>query len=104
MSYTGFEPQWDAQNQKSMPAYRMSMSIGPLRDDFDRQGSPCLVVDVVFNPEEFEGGQDKHYGRRVGMIEVEKLQTMLSGIAHKTGGGRGARSGGGPLADAQAPI
>ena len=33
------------------PAVRIPMSVGNIREDFDKKGSPCQVIDVIWNPE-----------------------------------------------------
>ncbi|CAI2367262.1 unnamed protein product [Moneuplotes crassus] len=33
------------------PAVRIPLSLGEIREDFDKKGDPCRVVDVIWNPE-----------------------------------------------------
>ncbi|CEM27729.1 unnamed protein product [Vitrella brassicaformis CCMP3155] len=56
----------------------MSASIGPVREDFDKKGAPCMALDIVFSDREF-GGEEGF-----GAIEIEKMKNVLQRVAAKS--------------------
>ena len=64
----------DPPEQKYMPdsdqpAVRIPLSLGTVREDFDKKGDPCQVYDVIWNPEAIKQGQ-KEMLYRQGLVEL----------------------------------
>ncbi|KAF4749211.1 hypothetical protein FOZ63_001112, partial [Perkinsus olseni] len=69
-------------NTEQQQGIRVPMSIGEKREDADRKGGRCVVIDVVFNPEvlkkAMEAADGEEYKRSI-------CQLALSGVGRKYG-------------------
>jgi len=65
------------------PGIRIPLSLGTMREDFDKKGEPCRVVDIIWNPNSVKKCT-KDMLFRQGMVELafgymrEKFQMELS--------------------------
>ncbi|KAF4731475.1 hypothetical protein FOZ62_029762, partial [Perkinsus olseni] len=69
-------------NTEPQQGIRVPMSIGEKRDDADRKGGRCVVIDVVFNPEVLKKAMDTADG---GEYKRSICQLALSGVGRKYG-------------------
>ena len=51
------------------PAVRIPLSLGEIREDFDKKGEPCQVVDVIWNPEAVKKAK-KEMLYKQGLVEL----------------------------------
>ena len=51
------------------PAVRIPLSLGEIREDFDKKGDPCQVLDVIWNTETIKKGH-KEILYRQGLVEL----------------------------------
>jgi hypothetical protein len=62
-------PQEKHMPDSDQPAVRIPLSLGELREDFDKKGDPCRVLDVIWNPEAVKKGNDDMLYRH-GLVEL----------------------------------
>ncbi|KAF4661586.1 hypothetical protein FOZ61_003087 [Perkinsus olseni] len=69
-------------NSEQQQGIRVPMSIGEKREDADRKGGRCVVIDVVFNPEVLKKAMEAADG---GEYKKSICQLALSGVGRKYG-------------------
>lgn len=68
---------------QDQPGFRIPLSLGSMREDFDKKGEPCRVVDIIWNPDSVKKCH-KDMLFRQAMVELafgymrEKFQMVLS--------------------------
>lgn len=62
-------PEQKAIPDSDSPGIRIPLSLGTIREDFDKKGDPCQVVDVIWNPEAVKNAQ-KEPGYLHGLAEL----------------------------------
>lgn len=51
------------------PAVRIPLSLGEIREDFDKKGDPCQVIDCIWNPETLKRAK-KEMLYKQGLVEL----------------------------------